>query len=212
MATTCHGGDKSCVLELFDRKWSNKEDFPFVCFSFEPFAHSAVFVSGQVSTFSPVLLEIRRSVGHPDIRGKLFSPSRHPVCVHLKSLSGFYDNSALEISQRLWSDRCAFRTDRRKTREPLSGLSNIVVEVEYVFLCTFLFVPQIWNWLFPPQKHWNKGKPEDCVEIAGKKWTGVVPTLSFSSSAACDVRTRPSDHGGVQTGSGQTSFLCTGGI
>lgn len=65
------------MLELFDRQWSNKEDFPFVCFSFEPCAHSAVFVSGQISTLSPVLLEIWRSVGHPDIRGKLLSPSHH---------------------------------------------------------------------------------------------------------------------------------------
>lgn len=77
MATPCHVGDNSYVLELFDRKWSNKEGFPFVCFSFEPFAHSAVFVSGQISTLSPVLLEIWRSDGHPDIRGKLLSPSPH---------------------------------------------------------------------------------------------------------------------------------------
>lgn len=117
------------------------------------------------------------------------------LCVRLKSLSGFYDNSALAISQRLWSDRCAFRTDRRKTREPLSGLSNIVGVVEYIFLCAFLFILQIWNWLFPPQKHWNEGKPEEELLKALVKCGAVL----YRRSPFLLLQPVMSDHGLLTT-------------
>lgn len=124
----------------------------------------------------------------------------------LKSLTGFYDDSAWATSRRLWWDRCVSRTDRRKTRELLPGSSVVVAPNVLLSTCLFLF--QIWDRLFPPQEHRSEGNPE---EDRRKACTCVLLTLSPSSTAR-DVRPRPSDHGGVQTGPGQACLLCAGGI
>lgn len=69
-------------------------------------SHSAVFEYAQISTSSPVLLEIWRSFGHPDIGGKLFSPSPHWVCAFI------WSHWAVSMTTVPWrSVGCSGRTD-----------------------------------------------------------------------------------------------------
>ncbi|CAG00881.1 unnamed protein product, partial [Tetraodon nigroviridis] len=111
----------------------------------------------------------------------VFPPSPRRLCVPVKPLTGFYDDSAWATSRRRWWDRCASRTDRPKTRELPPRPPPVLAPDVLWSTCLCLF--QLRDRLFPPPKHRNKAR---------------------------HVRPRPPDHAGVQAGPGPARLLRPG--